>query len=160
MWQYCKMSGMCTTWNQAIQCVTFSYSDVFISIVYSLNDSRFSFWKLSIKRFLSDPRLLYVYILTLLTIQDWHFSSGSQKPWQMLSPKPLSHSIQQWMLSYIYKRKRKNFFLLLLLFFSPFLYLRDMCHYIVLLKMSNRQPHFLGRQKIIFVLQIQNTNIK
>jgi len=59
--------------------------------------------------------------------------------------------------SYIYIRKRKK---KKLLFFSPFLYLRDLCHYIVLLKMSNRQPHFLGRQQIIFVLQIQNTNRK
>lgn len=136
------MSGTVTyTWSsckktvyQAIQCITFSYlnSDVFISIVYSLNDCRFSYWKLSIKRFSSYPRLLCMSttVYSNFTIQGLHSSSGRQKTWQMLSPKPLSHSIQQQMrfLTFTKKKKKKEKTLLLFfLFFSPFLYLRDFC---------------------------------
>lgn len=71
----------------------------------------------------------------LLTIQGLHSSSGRQKTRQMLSPKPLSHSIQQQMrfLTFTKKKKEKRKTVL-----NPFFIFEELLHTTLFFKKNDQ----------------------
>lgn len=108
-YQVCVLDPYCKkTEYQAIEYDAFSYFnlDIFISSVYSVNDSKeFNFKSCQIKDFQVIPDI---------SVSFLHSFSGKQKTcYRMLSTKPLSHSIQQQMLFLTFTKKHCFFFFLL-----------------------------------------------